>query len=111
MPRRLQNAIHSEKSTSLSVWQSYKNEVNSFIRETWADINDHLVREFNRRVYNLGFSSLMFSPFDAGFRYTAVGSGFFILNSDGTDRLVRPENDTETENIIGPDGTFYDVTP
>lgn len=36
---------------------------------------------------------------------------FFIFNSDGTDRLVRPLSDTTTVNIIAPDGTKYNVEP
>jgi hypothetical protein len=43
------------------------------------------------------------------------GSGeeelFYILSFDGVDRMIRPEEDDETENIIGPDETLYNVEP
>jgi len=112
MPRRLQDEIHCETSASQSVWEAYRSDVSVFLSEKWADIGNHLVREFNRKVYNLGLFALMLSPFDDGFRYSPNGEEvFFILSSDGSDRMIRPEEDNETENIIGPDETLYNVTP
>ena len=40
-----------------------------------GDFTDHLGREFNRRVYNLGFYSLLITPYDAGFRLIGVYDG------------------------------------
>ena len=75
-PRFLQSMIHSEKSTDLAVWTEYTFNINDIYNEytqfnnTYlpGEFTDHLVREFNRRVYNLGFYELMWTPYDAGFR-------------------------------------------
>jgi hypothetical protein len=69
MPRQLQSIIHSERSNLSTVWANYRSEVNALLPTNTADINDHLVREFNRRVFNLGLNSLLIFPFDGGFRY------------------------------------------
>ncbi len=47
------------------------------------DLSDHLMREFNRKVEILGFTNLMFAPYDAGYRFI---SGFYsgpVVNSNG----------------------------
>jgi hypothetical protein len=36
---------------------------------------------------------------------------FYIFNSDGTDKLIRPVSDSITVNIIAPDDTKYNVEP
>jgi hypothetical protein len=79
-PRFLQSTIHSEKSSTLAVWEGYQtNVVDAYtVAPLLEDLHDHLIREFNRRVYNLGFYSLLFSPYDGGFRLAGVyvtGSG------------------------------------
>jgi hypothetical protein len=71
MPRRLQNKIHSEKSTSNSVWSDYRSQ----ILVLWAavtnhaDFNDHLIREFNNKVDRLKLSISKIAPNKSG-RYT-----------------------------------------
>jgi len=69
-PRFLQSMIRSEPSVVLAVWQAYRTNVLDAYAATsyFVDFNDHLIREFNRRVYNLGFSNLLITPYDAGFR-------------------------------------------
>jgi hypothetical protein len=76
-PRFLQSKIHSEKSSSQSVWNDYFTEVvNEYSAAvSLEDFNDHLIREFNRRVYNLGFYSLLITPYDAGFRLRGIYDG------------------------------------
>jgi hypothetical protein len=79
-PRFLQSTIHSEKSSILAVWEGYQtNVIDAYtVAPLLEDLHDHLIREFNRRVYNLGFYSLLFSPYDGGFRLAGVyvtGSG------------------------------------
>jgi hypothetical protein len=69
MPRQLQSIIHSERSNLPAVWANYRSAVNALLPTNTADINDHLVREFNRKVFNLGLNSLLIFPFDGGFRY------------------------------------------
>lgn len=76
MPRHLQSKIHSDFSKASGVWDTYKSEVISLWANgpaNKADFNDHLIREFNRKVIHLGFNNLSFSPYDAGFRF--LGSG------------------------------------
>jgi hypothetical protein len=63
--------IHSEKSTERSIWQAYESNISQVYFSEYpyiAELNDHLIREFNRRVYNLGFYDLMWLYYDAGFR-------------------------------------------
>lgn len=69
-PRLLQNSIHQDFSTGSGIWINYK----SMITETYAgsnhqDLNDHLIREFNKKVVAFGYDSLLFSPFDGGYRF------------------------------------------
>jgi hypothetical protein len=83
-----------------------------------ADINDHLVREFNRRVFNLGLNSLLIVPFDGGFRYlggdivdpASVALYFYdassessvtVANPEGSPLLVASWASTAGENDIG----------
>lgn len=79
--RFLQSMIHSEKSSILAVWEGYQtNVIDAYTaKPLLEDLHDHLIREFNRRVYNLGFYSLLLSPYDGGFRlagvYSAGGGG------------------------------------
>jgi len=73
-PRFLQSMIHSEKSSVLADWQSYQTNVLAALASatSFVDFNDHLIREFNRRVYNLRFFSLLITPYDAGFRLAGL---------------------------------------
>jgi len=74
MPRRLQSKIHSEKSTVAQIWTDYKQQIIdlSNASQSKADFNDHLIREFNRKINRFNKSSDLFiTPFDAGFRFTA----------------------------------------
>jgi len=65
------------------------------------DLESNLGTKF---YYNSAFNCISFC--DGG-----PITEFFILNSDGSDRLVRPLGDTTTINIIAPNGTFYNVEP
>jgi hypothetical protein len=70
-PRKLQNEIKQDFRTDGSVWSSYKDLiVSEFAQINYQDLSDHLLREFNRKIINLGLSEdLMFSPFDSGYRF------------------------------------------
>ncbi len=77
MPRRLQAKIHSESSLVPAVWSDYRLQVIAKAQAStkWQDINDHLIREFNRKVDTLPFiNALSITPYDAGFRY--IGDEF-----------------------------------
>ncbi len=65
------------------------------------DLESNLGTKF---YFNSAFNCI---PFCEGL----VSTAFFILNDDGTDRLVRPISDTTTTNVVAPDGTKYNVEP
>lgn len=78
MPRLLEHSIHSDFNTGLEVWSGYKQEIIDYYDSgiNRIDLDDHLTREYNRKISNLGLSTgLLIQPFDAGFRY--IGSGIF----------------------------------
>lgn len=76
-PRKLQNQIKQDFRTDSSVWSSYRSTiVANFANINYQDLSDHLLREFNRKIINLGLSeSLLFTPLDAGFRFLGVSIG------------------------------------
>jgi hypothetical protein len=77
-PRILQGKIHSDFSTDSSVWISYRAQIADLYAAATAtdDFNDHLMREFNRKISILNQSTgLFFTPFDAGFRFVGSQSG------------------------------------
>lgn len=73
-PRNLQNQIKQDFRADNSVWSGYRDTiVDNFAQIDYQDLSDHLLREFNRKIFNLGLNqSLLFSPFDAGFRFLGV---------------------------------------
>jgi hypothetical protein len=89
-PRFLQSTIHSEPSSILGIWEGYQtNVIDAYTAEPLLeDLHDHLIREFNRRVYNLGFYSLLLSPYDGGFRL----AGVYIPSSGGGGSGEAPAN-------------------
>lgn len=76
-PRKLQNEIKQDFRADNSVWSTYRTTiVNNFATTDYQDLSDHLLREFNRKIENLGLNeSLLFTPFDAGFRFLGVSIG------------------------------------
>jgi hypothetical protein len=71
MARKLQSKIHSEKSTTTSIWSAYRTQILAL----WAsatnrsDFNDHLIREFNNKVDRFQLSVSKITPNKSG-RYT-----------------------------------------
>lgn len=78
MPRLTQSEIHSDFSTGSGTWTGYRAEVTGFYGDyPDRELNDHIVREFNRKIRDLGQDdSLYISPYDAGYRYTGDGAVF-----------------------------------
>lgn len=76
-PRLLQNQIKQDFRADSSVWSNYRSTiVSNFANIDYQDLSDHLLREFNKKVVSLGLSeSLLFTPFDAGFRFLGVNIG------------------------------------
>lgn len=71
-PRYLQSLIHTDYSNESSVWSSYRSQIKSAYESSSSkvDFNDHLIREFNRKIYRLNQSTdLYILPFDGGFRF------------------------------------------
>ena len=75
MPRSLQNKIHSEKSTSIEVWEDYRIQILILwaVITKHADFNDHLIREFNRKVILLGLDSFPQFPINPNINDRYIG--------------------------------------
>lgn len=87
MPRHLQSQIHSEKSISSLVWIEYNKQIVDLWNSTlnYEDFNDHLIREYNRkiRLFNQ-LNSLLFSPYDAGYRLIgSISKGLLLTGKLG----------------------------
>lgn len=98
-PRKLQNEIKQDFRVDSSIWSSYKNSIASrFAQTNYQDLSDHLLRDYNRKIDNLGLNrNFMFTPFDAGFRFT--GSCIPTLDCNfAEDRTIVPR--------VGPTPTF-----
>lgn len=98
-PRKLQNEIKQDFRADNSVWSTYRTTiVNNFAATDYQDLSDHLLREFNRKIVDLGMNEeLLFTPFDAGFRFLGVSiDGGIGANSDllfnGEPMLYNGEN-------------------
>jgi len=78
MPRQKQDEIHCNFSTDPAVWTAFRAEVTGFYGSyDSSELNDHIVREFNKKIRDLGqSSSLYISPYDDGLRYTGNGTVF-----------------------------------
>jgi len=97
MPRRLQSKIHSEKSTVAQIWTDYKQQIIDLwnTSQSKADFNDHLIREFNRKINRFNKSSDLFiKPFDGGYRFIG-GPSLSTLS----DNLVAHWKFNETSGI------------
>jgi hypothetical protein len=81
-PRLLQADIHSNYSIVSGDWVSYRTQItglysatgyNASGNATFGDFSDHLIREFNTKVIELGMpTGILIKPYDAGYRLTGV---------------------------------------
>ena len=81
-PRLLQAEIHSNFSTTSGDWVAYKSEITGLYsatgygasgNATFQDFSDHLIREFNGKIVELGMpTGLLIKPYDAGYRLTGI---------------------------------------
>ena len=106
MPRHLQSEIHSDFSSESGVWANYKTLVmelyNASADSLKTDFDNHLIREYNRKIHNFGQNSGLFiTPFDAGYRFigNSLGSSFSYKRPDGTSNYLRPDG---TSTYIQP---------
>lgn len=70
-PRFLQNSIHQDFRTDSGIWINYKSTITGdYAGSNHQDLNDHLIREYNKKIINLGQpTGLLFSPYDGGYRF------------------------------------------
>jgi hypothetical protein len=83
-PRYLQAKIHSDYSTGSSAWFDYRSQIKSMydLADSKEDFNDHLIREYNRKIDRLNQETgLYISPFDGGFRFIGESITNALLNS------------------------------
>ena len=81
-PRLLQAEIHSNFSTVSGDWAAYKAQITGLYsatgydatgNATFGDFSDHLIREFNGKIIELGMpTGLTIQPYDAGYRLTGI---------------------------------------
>ena len=81
-PRLLQSEIHSNFSTVSGDWAAYKTQITGLYsatgyaasgNATFGDFSDHLIREFNGKIIELGMpTGLTIQPYDAGYRLTGI---------------------------------------
>ena len=99
-PHILQQKIHSTFSTGQAVWSSFKDEILAELLNV-GEIRvarDHLLREFNRKVINLGFNDLSFSPYDGGYRFigatleAGADAGYVFLYANNGDQVFTDED-------------------
>ena len=73
MPRQLQSKIHSDFSSETYKWEIYQAQLQELFDASTEteDFNDHLVREYNRKISRLNQSSFLYiDPYDGGYRLT-----------------------------------------
>jgi hypothetical protein len=71
-PRFLQSQIHSDYSTGSNTWTDYRDQIKTMydLSTSKVDFNDHLIREYNRKIDRLNQETgLYIAPFDGGFRF------------------------------------------
>lgn len=71
-PRYLQSQIHADYSTGSTTWSNYRNQIKSMydLSTSKVDFNDHLIREYNRKIERLNQETgLYIAPFDGGSRF------------------------------------------
>jgi len=87
MPRHSQSEIHSDFSSESAVWANYKELITALFNASQdplkTDFDNHLIREYNRKIHNLSQNDDLFiAPFDSGYRFvgTVMISGFAYPN-------------------------------
>lgn len=106
-PRQLQSQIHSDYSSSSSVWTSYRTGISGLYGTAAKkdDFHSHLIREYNRKIDRLNQSTGLFiSPFDAGYGFI----GTEILPPFGEEQIQGFAFPNET--LSAPAGASYSWT-
>ena len=94
-PRFLQSQIHADYSTGSTTWSDYRDQIKSMydLSDSKEDFNDHLIREYNRKIERLNQSSDFYiSPFDGGFRFIGDSiselTGYSLWTFDSTSGTI-----------------------
>ena len=108
-PRFLQSQIHADYSTGSTTWSDYRNQIKSMydLSTSKVDFNDHLIREYNRKIERLNQETgLYIAPFDGGFRFIGETISSLLAPSlfDGLKAFWNLEDLTEAS------GTGLDLT-
>ena len=109
MPRKLQSKIHSDFSINSNDWTQYRQEIKTLFDASTSkvDFNDHLIREYNRKINKLSQETgLYISPFDGGFRF--IGNAIPSTLLSGLTAFWELD---ETSNIRYDSHNGYDLTP
>ena len=84
-PRYLQGQIHADYSTEESVWSDYRSQIKNLYDASVskADFNNHLIREYNRKINILNQSTdLYISPFNAEFIIILLSRRYLRFSDD-----------------------------
>ena len=78
MPRLTLAEVHTETGINSGIWTGFRAEITGFYGSyDRVDLDDHVVREYNRKIHTLDLpDSLFIGPFDAGRRYIGDGNTF-----------------------------------
>jgi len=75
MPRFRQSRIHSSSLPSSGDFATWNSEIIAdYNSGNSEEIGNHVIREFNRKAYNFGYTGQMLAPYDAGFRFVGTSS-------------------------------------
>lgn len=102
-PRYLQSQIHTDYATGSNVWSEYRSQIKSMYDSSSnkEDFNDHLIREYNRKIERLNQQTgLYIAPFDGGFRF--IGETISSLLPPTIAGLAYPN-----EALTAPSGSSY----
>mgnify|MGYP001161108850 FL=1 len=84
MPNNLQSRLHSSTSVNSGDWADFRAEITGSFGVSGSNeyYSQHIIREYNRKVFNLepsitgtapATTGLLLRPFDAGFSYLGTG--------------------------------------
>jgi len=65
-PRLFQNEIHQDFSTEQDTWFAHRSSIESMFNLNHQDMNDHLMREFNKKIRDLGQPTGLYFVFNNG---------------------------------------------
>ena len=92
-PRTLQQKLHSTFDRAVIIGLRPAIDALRIGASNLADFRDHLLREYNKKVYTLRLSAgLFFAPYDGGLRFLGSGAteegltdntGVFLVSKDG----------------------------